>query len=198
MIASVIDMYDSGAFTWWCVRHSLVCRYHTYLYRTYCTQALDVGTYDMYHSAREHGAASCQNSSHHFQRYIFSTALAPNVGLIKYDIHHQCPCTSTCLHPTFHQCNLKHLSSRSRCSPSQAMSGNRKSPRKAAARATVAPNETAEIAVAASAASTSPPPDAGSKPSTPVDQTHKKRTKGKNSRRHARHLVYTLLFITAT
>ena len=78
------------------------------------------------------------------------------------------------------------------------MSGNRKSPRKAADGATVAPNETADIAVAASAASTSPPPDAGSKPSTPVDQTHKKRTKGKNSQRHARHLVYTLLFITAT
>ena len=78
------------------------------------------------------------------------------------------------------------------------MSGLRKSPRKAADEAAMALNKTDEIAGAASAASNSPPPDAGSKPLTPVDQTHEKRTKGKNSRRHARHLVYTLLFITAT
>jgi hypothetical protein len=78
------------------------------------------------------------------------------------------------------------------------MSGKGNSPRKAADGATVDPKETAKIAVVASAASTSPPSEAGSKPSTTVDQTHKKRTKGKNSRRHARHLVYTLVFITAT
>ena len=78
------------------------------------------------------------------------------------------------------------------------MSGKGNSPRKAADRATVDPNETAEIAGAASDASTSPPTDGRSKPSTTIDQTHKKRTKGKNSQRHAHHLVYTLLFITAT
>ena len=78
------------------------------------------------------------------------------------------------------------------------MNGLRKSPRKTAGGAAVAPNKTDEIAGAASAASTSPPPDAGSEPSTPVDQTDMKITKGKNSRRHDRHLVYTLLFITAT
>ena len=78
------------------------------------------------------------------------------------------------------------------------MNGPRKSPRKSAGGAAVAPNKTDEIAGAASAAATSPPPDAGNEPSTPVDQTDEKITNGKNSRRHARHLVYTLLFITAT
>ena len=78
------------------------------------------------------------------------------------------------------------------------MNAPRKSPRKSAGGAAMAPNKTDEIAGAASASSTSPPPDAESEPSTPVDQTYKIGTKGKNSRRHARHLVYTPLFITAT
>ena len=63
------------------------------------------------------------------------------------------------------------------------MSGKGNSPRKAADGATVDPKETAKIAVAASAASTSPPTDARSKPSTTVGQTPKKRTKRKNNRR---------------
>ena len=63
------------------------------------------------------------------------------------------------------------------------MSGKGNSPRKAADGATVAPNETAEIAVAGSAASTSPPPVAGSKLSTPDRQTPTKKTKRKKNRR---------------
>ena len=78
------------------------------------------------------------------------------------------------------------------------MSGKGHSPGKAADGATVDPNETAEIAGAPSDTSTSPPTDARSKTSTAVDQTHKQITKGKNSQRNARHLVYTVLFITAT
>ena len=113
-------------------------------------------------------------------------------------IRHRCICTSTCLHRTFHLSNLKHLSSCARCAPSQAMSGKGNILRKAKDVTTVDPKETAKIAVAASAASTSPPTDVRSKPSTTVGQTPKKRTKGKNSRRPAHHLVYTLLFITAT
>ena len=73
-----------------------------------------------------------------------------------------------------------------------------KSPRKSARGKAVASNKTDEIAGAASAASTSLPPDAESEPSMTVDETDEKITNGKNSRRHARHLVYTLLFITAT
>ena len=73
-----------------------------------------------------------------------------------------------------------------------------KSPRKSARGKAMAPNKTDEIAGAASDSSTSPPPDAESEPSTTVDQTDGKITNGKNSRRHAHHLVYTLLFITAT
>ena len=74
----------------------------------------------------------------------------------------------------------------------------RTSPRKSARGEAMATKKTDEIAGAASDSSTSPPPDAESEPSTTVDQTDEKRTNGKNSRRHARHLVYTLLFITAT
>ena len=63
------------------------------------------------------------------------------------------------------------------------MSGKGNNPREAADGATVPPKETAEIAVAGSAASTSPPPVAGSKPSTPVGQTPSKKTKRKKNRK---------------
>ena len=63
------------------------------------------------------------------------------------------------------------------------MSGKGNISKKAADVATVGPKETAKIVVAAGAASTSPPPDAGSKPSTTVDQTPAKRTKCKKETR---------------
>jgi len=59
------------------------------------------------------------------------------------------------------------------------MSGKGNNPREAAGGATVPPKETAEIDVAGSAASRSPPPVAVSKLSTPVGQTPTTRTKRK-------------------
>ena len=63
------------------------------------------------------------------------------------------------------------------------MSGKGNNRKKAVDGATVNSKKTAKIVVAASAASTSPPTDAGSKPSTIVDRTPTKRTKRKQKTR---------------